>query len=730
MQSKFIILIVLLAPYFVNAQEGEWIPLNDGLQNRTVHTITDHPNDPDVLYAGIDNGLYISTNRGERWQQAYGNLPVRSIWVSDDGRTIMIACGGGSRSDGIWISNDGGNNFQVFRWFFMASAIAVDPDDPQRIFCGSLERGFIYTLNGGQQWIEANNGLRSNCIFHLTIKNLEDETYLFASTDRGLFRCVLNNNLQWQELGPGLPVEQSAISFENDEGIFAGTGDETDSDGLYYSNNLGNEWEVARWAHYVQAVETMPELVVMASTEIGVNRSNDGGENWTEMNEELDDYDINDLLLQVTDDQIICYCAHDGDGVFRYAIQAGEQERDLTVQFAEGWNLISINLIPPEAFWIRDEGPDVVRMIEQLRIDEDHHHILLFKNVSGNFCVPDRGFNNIPYWDLTNGYLAKVDDDVEAVWTGMSIPADEDIPLRAGWNIAAYYPEYELDAGSPQFYVLSPIIDNVLLAKDGGGDFMSPRHNFSNMQPWRETQGYQVKMEEDDVLNYPPEQDDVDFIPDALINRLPAYRYWQPPVPTGRNMSVLVTTITGVESDVGDQAAAFTDDGRIVGVGSVDNEARCGLAVWGDDPTTENRDGMVEGESFELRLWNCQTKTETRLNPERFLTGSGLVYQADDFIVMEVSTDIAIPDSYSITRVYPNPFNSATTVTYHLPVESCVSLKVYNLSGRILETLEDGHRRAGIHSTNLNAGDLTSGLYFIRLEADKRTLTSKIFLIK
>ncbi|MBT3232691.1 MAG: DUF5123 domain-containing protein [Calditrichaeota bacterium] len=177
------------------------------------------------------------------------------------------------------------------------------------------------------------------------------------------------------------------------------------------------------------------------------------------------------------------------------------------VSFEEGWNLISLNVSPAEEFYAEgeDRGPNVELMMEQLRIDEDNHHIELMKDGEGRFYAPAQDFNNIPYWNLLEGYLVKVDERVEANWEGEVIPADADIPLEAGWNLIAYLPTYELDASAPNFPVLAPIIDNVLIAKDAHGRFMFPELNFSNMPPWRETQGYQVDVNEDVVLNYPDE---------------------------------------------------------------------------------------------------------------------------------------------------------------------------------------------------------------------------------
>ncbi|MBT7789984.1 MAG: hypothetical protein HN757_13980, partial [Calditrichaeota bacterium] len=107
----------------------------------------------------------------------------------------------------------------------------------------------------------------------------------------------------------------------------------------------------------------------------------------------------------------------------------------LRVSLHEGWNMISINVSPPEHFWMREEGPDVVRMTEQLRIDDRHHHIILLKNCDGAFYAPHWSFNSIRFWDLTKGYQINIDQDIEANWFGERIPPNADIPLEENWNL-------------------------------------------------------------------------------------------------------------------------------------------------------------------------------------------------------------------------------------------------------------------------------------------------------
>jgi len=89
-----------------------------------------------------------------------------------------------------------------------------------------------------------------------------------------------------------------------------------------------------------------------------------------------------------------------------------------------------------------------------------------------------------------------------------------------------------------------------------------------------------------------------------------------------------------------------------------------------------------------------------------------------------------VPIYFGLKGVYPNPFNSTTTIRYGLPYPSCVSLQVYNPLGQRIITLFEGYRQAGFHSSNLSVNGLPSGLYFIRLETSGQVLSREITLIK
>lgn len=90
----------------------------------------------------------------------------------------------------------------------------------------------------------------------------------------------------------------------------------------------------------------------------------------------------------------------------------------------------------------------------------------------------------------------------------------------------------------------------------------------------------------------------------------------------------------------------------------------------------------------------------------------------------------SMTQSFVLKQNYPNPFNPSTLISYQLPTNSIVSLRVYNVLGREVETLVSDRQTAGTHSVTFNAGSLPSGVYFYRLEAGTYHDTKKLLLVK
>ncbi|MCK9212298.1 MAG: carboxypeptidase regulatory-like domain-containing protein [Ignavibacteriaceae bacterium] len=86
--------------------------------------------------------------------------------------------------------------------------------------------------------------------------------------------------------------------------------------------------------------------------------------------------------------------------------------------------------------------------------------------------------------------------------------------------------------------------------------------------------------------------------------------------------------------------------------------------------------------------------------------------------VVSVSNEEVIPVIYSLSQNYPNPFNPTTTVAYGIPVESKVTLTLYNMLGEVILKNDLGIKASGSHQLQMDLRSKASGVYFYEMEAN------------
>ncbi|MDK9700364.1 MAG: YCF48-related protein [bacterium] len=115
-----------------------------------------------------------------------------------------------------------------------------------------------------------------------------------------------------------------------------------------------------------------------------------------------------------------------------------------------------------------------------------------------------------------------------------------------------------------------------------------------------------------------------------------------------------------------------------------------------------------------------------------FATSSGgIVLRYSNSLWIKDDTYSGTPQQFLLKPIYPNPFNSSTTISFSLPKTSDIELKLYDLNGREVKSLVLNERQApGTYRFTLDGKDSSTGTYFVRMRAGEFVQTQKIVLLK
>jgi hypothetical protein len=119
-------------------------------------------------------------------------------------------------------------------------------------------------------------------------------------------------------------------------------------------------------------------------------------------------------------------------------------------------------------------------------------------------------------------------------------------------------------------------------------------------------------------------------------------------------------------------------------------------------------------------------------------SSSGPVIRADaiKIALIEELTNIdekensSVPTEFKLFQNFPNPFNNSTSIKYAIPKGGLVSIKLYNIIGEEVATIVNEIKSAGNYQTNFNAANLTSGIYFYKINAEGFSEAKKMILLK
>jgi photosystem II stability/assembly factor-like uncharacterized protein len=150
------------------------------------------------------------------------------------------------------------------------------------------------------------------------------------------------------------------------------------------------------------------------------------------------------------------------------------------------------------------------------------------------------------------------------------------------------------------------------------------------------------------------------------------------------------------------------------------------------NPTYQTTDG---GETWEDYPFGSRVNRFRMLNDTVGYAVGDRVYkfEAESPLTSIAENSELIPSNYSLSQNYPNPFNPVTTIKYSIPASNkihSVQLKVFDLLGNEMAVLVDSEQAFGEYSVEFDASNLSSGIYFYRLQAGNYYSVKKLILMK
>ncbi len=237
---------------FISSDGGEnWIAA--GLPGIKCRSLAIDPVAPATVFTGTDNGVYKSTDGGGNWSPAsLSGIPVYSLVIDPiTAATIFAGTGSGafkSVNSGVdWSRLDGGLVLGPSAYAIPVNALAIHPEQTKTLFAGTISsaypgtwryiQGHVYkSVDGGGNWREAYS--TNNSIIALAIDPKSPDT-LYAGTDGGIIKST-NGGENWIEINHGLSCP-TAYAFAIDPRfpatVYVGTGC-----GIFITTDGGDNW--------------------------------------------------------------------------------------------------------------------------------------------------------------------------------------------------------------------------------------------------------------------------------------------------------------------------------------------------------------------------------------------------------------------------------------------------------------------------------------------------------
>ena len=158
-------------------------------------------------------------------------------------------------------------------------------------------------------------------------------------------------------------------------------------------------------------------------------------------------------------------------------------------------------------------------------------------------------------------------------------------------------------------------------------------------------------------------------------------------------------------------------------------EGETPLTVWGDDITTDEVEGLLEGEEISFELWRKSEDRIEDLKIQSWIEGNN-VYSINGIAIAGNISTIVSGMGYELYPNVPNPFGASTSISFFTPERGEVMIGVYDMLGNLVKELTNDNYNAGMYMLEFSSEDVAPGTYFVRMTAAGFSVTNTMNIVQ
>jgi hypothetical protein len=635
------------------------------------------------LYAGsaIGHGISLSTDNGTTWVNVNNGLPPNP-WSDGDNQVVTgvidrLAASGNNvfasirlSPEAFYLSTDNGSNWTNANIGTIPgiSSIAVIGNN---FFVGS-SNGVYISQNNGETWIST--GLTDSVITSLAVSYTgSSKVNLFASTSGSIFLST-NNGITWVHADSGLPGNGIVKLSANGSYVIA---DESNAS-FFLSTNCGTNWTALNSTSFLPSYAEPNDFTPVGTNLLygyldwGIYRSTDNGKNWVVSNTGLKEASINGLAATAnsafvsTNSYIYENFTNNMNWIPAFTGKRIMTALDSVVYMTSDRGICYSS--DNGKSWVTPLSSNAPEGFEYTALAVEGTNIYLGGAGSCGLC--DQG-----------GVYLSTDKGVS--WNKKGL---ENISILAtnGSNIYAVIDNVGLLVSTDTAKTWNTIS---LLAKNG----ILPGINSIAFR------GFEIFVGCIGISN--------GVFWGGVLHSTDGGNQWEyldTGFPDNTQWWVTCLAVQGTNIFAGTTAGVYV----------LNNDNKTWTAVNTGLPTSDHV--------------YCLTTNATDI----YAGLSGTVWKRPISDIVTFLPSAVKLTTFLLYQNFPNPFNPSTTISYSVPKNSFVTIKVYDILGKEITTLVNGEKSAGNYSLQFNGNGLSSGIYFYRMQAGSFVQTKKLLLLK